>query len=704
MSTSIKKSLTYGKNYSFDVKANGYYDYLETKSITKETEEPINITLKEYDGLKYTVDKSSDKGVRLNFANTVLPYVSDNKLQKTDYCLTNVGQQINFGSAETEEIYENISITKSASAISFPCTIENNVISASKPGLATYYSVLVDRPINDNAELRIAFENNNLYVHLTMAAFKITESSTSSYAYLTDIKHNVKITSYKFEPGKKYYIGFKVVNYDISVLVYPNGYENDYEQIYTYTYSDSDFGPNHDFWFNGKGPIYLDESYFITNNNSYKLSAKITQPKASGYSINGTSMDTYLFNTNPVKNGIYDRFLSDVDSYVDRYISTNVRLNKDENIFILFTTGLSISGNQMICKIEGKLQDGSVPDILKIYIKDSKLMIYTGYNEYDGVSAGEWNLGTLNPNTGYRIKLVITDSNKITVGFALIDEHSYDNTYITTNVNIPSNGTTYLGDEPSSADYVSFKGSIDFKNIPGAYEIGTVDNVDGCIDLDITYVTGTNATFNCFANKNTNILLTDKDSYEDYRYLGKVEIRYPDPALKLVIGDRIDNKATVIGNFTDSNNQEYVVAVLDTAYHGSSLSWSNEAIDSVLPNYKTYDLAVAAKESATYNMNQIETNYDITTYPAFNHCKTCTTVTFNKKEYTPLLPNAAEVEMINTNWNLVQGTSASRLVSCWSSTEKHTYAWRRTADAWYNSLKTKTEYTVIPIIEIPIKK
>lgn len=110
MSTSIKKLLTYGKNYSFDVKAkNGYYDYLETKSITKETEDPINITLKEYDGLKYTVDKSSDKGIRLNFTNTVLPYVSDNKLQKTDYCLANVGHQINFGSGETKEIYENIS-------------------------------------------------------------------------------------------------------------------------------------------------------------------------------------------------------------------------------------------------------------------------------------------------------------------------------------------------------------------------------------------------------------------------------------------------------------------------------------------------------------------------------------------------------------------------------------------------------------------
>lgn len=708
MSTSIKKTLTYGKNYSFDVKAKGYYDYLETKSISKETENPINITLKEYDGLKYTIDKSSDKGVRLNFGETVLPYVSDNKLQTTDYCLANVGQQINFGSAETEEIYENISITKSASVISIPCTIENNVISANSLDLATYYSVLVDRPINDNAELRIAFENNNLYVNLVRATFKITESSFESYAYLTDIKNDVKVTSYKFEKEKKYYIGFKVTNYNISVLVYPNGYENDYEQIYTYTYSDNDFSSNQYFSFNGAGPIYLDESYFITNNNSYKLSAKIVQPKATGYSISRYSMDTYLFDTTPIKNGIYDRFMSSADfSSTNRYITTNVRLNEDEHIFILFTTGLSISGNQMICKIEGENQKGLMSDILKIYIKDSKLIIYTGYIDYDNWdldSLGAWTLGTVNPNTGYRIKLAITDSNKITVGFALIDEHSYDNTYITTNANIPSEGTTYLGVDPSSSDYVSFKGSIDFKNIPGAYEVGDVDNVDGCIDTDLTYTSGTNATFNCFANKNINVLLTDKESYEDYRYLGKVEIKYPDPAADLNVGDRIDNKATVIGNFTDGDGQEYVVAVLDGTYHGSSLAWSYEAIDSVLPNYKSYDLAVAATESATFNMNQIETNYDITTYPAFNHCKTCTIVTFNNKEYTPLLPNAAEVEMINTNLSLVQGVTAAKLTQCWSSTEKHRYAWRRTADAWFNSLKTKAEYAAIPVIEIPIQK
>lgn len=127
MSTSIKKTLTYGKNYSFDVKSRGYYDYLETKSITKETEDPINITLKEYDGLKYTVDKSSNKGVRLNFANTVLPYVSDNKLQKNDYCLANIGSTVDFGTNNNVDGCLDADLTYSSGDVTYNCFANKNI-------------------------------------------------------------------------------------------------------------------------------------------------------------------------------------------------------------------------------------------------------------------------------------------------------------------------------------------------------------------------------------------------------------------------------------------------------------------------------------------------------------------------------------------------------------------------------------------------
>ncbi len=102
MSTSIKKSLTYGKNYSFDVKANGYYDYLETKSITKETEDPINIMLKEYDGLKYTVSDDI-----IDFSETVLPYINNNKLENKKYGLVGTDEYVNGNGVADETSYVN---------------------------------------------------------------------------------------------------------------------------------------------------------------------------------------------------------------------------------------------------------------------------------------------------------------------------------------------------------------------------------------------------------------------------------------------------------------------------------------------------------------------------------------------------------------------------------------------------------------------
>lgn len=160
-------------------------------------------------------------------------------------------------------------------------------------------------------------------------------------------------------------------------------------------------------------------------------------------------------------------------------------------------------------------------DFLNIYVENSKLIVSDAY----AYSSGNELTWDIQPNTGYRIKFVITGSKNISVGFALIDEHTYDYKYLTLSSDIPSTALVTIGTayNDSSANE-KFEGSIDIKNIPGAYEVGDVDNVDGCIDTDLTYTSGTNATFNCFANKNINILLTDKDSYEDYRYLGKVEI------------------------------------------------------------------------------------------------------------------------------------------------------------------------------------
>lgn len=264
--------------------------------------------------------------------------------------------------------------------------------------------------------------------------------------------------------------------------------------------------------------LYIDESSISVDGVSTILSKKISKPIVSGYETYGgkNNRNRYVHE----EDGLFYYFGSGV--IPDYVIIPNARFNTSENIFVLFTTSSDIKNKQSIFQAGVMNEEYSYfSDFLNIYVENSKLIVSDAY----AYSSGNELTWDIQPNTGYRIKFVITGSKNISVGFALIDEHTYDYKYLTLSSDIPSTALVTIGTayNDSSANE-KFEGSIDIKNIPGAYEVGDVDNVDGCIDTDLTYTSGTNATFNCFANKNINILLTDKDSYEDYRYLGKVEI------------------------------------------------------------------------------------------------------------------------------------------------------------------------------------
>lgn len=669
MSTSIKKSLTYGKDYSFDVKANGYYDYLETKSITKETEDPINITLKEYDGLKYTVDKSSNKGVRLNFANTILPYVSDNKLQKTDYCLANIGSTVDFGTNNNVDGCLDADLTYSSGDVTYNC-----------------------------------FANKNINICLT------DKESYNDYRYLGTVKI----------PGSDYYL-----NYDYTELNIPEDKEIKNitgsitaRDLTIITYADTTQTPTSYSLLKSEDSINfveINNNIAVENSKDFGVKSIIITSISSMFNYNEKYFlrchSIYVYSDNTRGSGEAIISTSDFENI------TVLDENMNGKGFLLYDGNfVRLNGSTFeVSKDLGKTWDSySIKDkdsplydkSIEMFISNDTIFIYNNSCFYK--------LSSLTFNNAVIVNNIVeTPAQAVATVSLHISNVDYNNKYIADDYAIIASSST-------KNNFIDlFTGEILFtlKNIAmwdkflGKYN----DNYIFYDALQAKIINQDNEVLSNYrgesASYNDSIIkifeydkTTNKKDYKALIKVGIIEVDNSDPASKLVSGDRIDNKATVIGNFIDSNNQEYVVAVLDASYHGSNLAFSNEAIDSVLPNYKTYDLAVAAKESATYNMNQIETNYDITTYPAFNHCKTCTTVTFNKKEYTPLLPNAAEVEMINTNWSLVQGTTSTKMTQCWSSNEKHTYAWRRTADAWYNSLKTKTEYAVIPIIEIPIQK
>lgn len=518
MSTSIKKTLTYGKSYSLDVKSNGYYDYLETKFITKETEDPINITLKEYDGLKYTVDKSSDKGIRLNFTNTVLPYVSDNKLQKTDYCLANVGHQINFGSGETKEIYENISFNSPSDPV-----ITNGVVTLDDD-VSLY---LWKRSRNMTLNLVFNWGQRSPSIYCEDHSIHLNGESISQvnkiYNALSSPKTEYLDSVFPFLSNKKIYLKIIFEENNLHVLYYENGFNDVVTE--TYDYDCSNNSSSYPYIFNSLKPIiikdmnlYIDESSISVDGVSTILSKKISKPIVSGYKTYGgqNNRNRYVHE----EDGLFYYFGSGV--IPDYVIIPNARFNTSENIFVLFTTSSDIKNKQLIFQADVMNEKYSVvSDVLNIYIENSKLIV----SDYYISSLGNKLTWDIQPNTGYRIKFVITDSKNISVGFALIDEHTYDYKYLTLSSDIPSTALVTIGvayNDSSAND--KFTGSIDIKNIPGAYEVGDVENIDGCLDTDLSYTNGKKATYNCFANKNINILLTNKESYEDYRYLGKVEI------------------------------------------------------------------------------------------------------------------------------------------------------------------------------------
>ena len=660
MSTSIKKTLTYGKSYSFDVKANGYYDHLETKSITKETEDPINITLKEYDGLKYTVDKSSNKGVRLNFANTVLPYVSDNKLQKNDYCLANVGSTIEFGTNDIVDGCLDADLSYSSGDATYNC-----------------------------------FANKNINLCLT------DKESYQDYRYLGTVKI----------PGSDYYL-----NYDYTELNIPKDKEIKNvtgsitaRDLTIMTYADTTQTPTSYFLLKSDDGINFTEiNNNITIENSEDVASKsiIITSISSMFNYNGKYFlrcsVIYVHSDNTRTSG--DAIISTSDFENITVLDTNMNgegfLLYDGNFVRTNNYTFEVSKDLGVTWNDYKIRDTSSPlyeKSIRMFISNNTVFLY-----YNDVFYKLSSL-TFNTTSAQAVATIESQSPKVNYNYRMITDtyalcpsssnrKEYVNLFTGETLFALNNMEIFNTFLSKNNDYYLFYDAINKKiinhnlDILGNYRCKSISIADSIVLL---------SEYDETTKKTTPVKLIK---------LGKYEKDNSDPASKLVIGDRIDNKATVVGNFTDSNNQEYVVAVLDASYHGSNLAFSNEAIDSVLPNYKTYDLAVAAKESATYNMNQIETNYDITTYPAFNHCKTCTTVAFNKKEYIPLLPNAAEVEMILANYNLITGITSTKMPQCWSSTEKHTYAWRRTADAWFNSLKNQAQYAAIPIVEIPVNK
>ena len=122
----------------------------------------------------------------------------------------------------------------------------------------------------------------------------------------------------------------------------------------------------------------------------------------------------------------------------------------------------------------------------------------------------------------------------------------------------------------------------------------------------------------------------------------------PDIPTTLKFGDRIDNKATVVGTFESSDLGTVAFAVLDAQYRNPSVEWVQSNIVNSLTDMPLYtiDEALAAKESATHNTDYV---ISVGGEGAFSYCRSIDPLNYNGKTYNCQLPNAYELNEIYNN-------------------------------------------------------
>lgn len=503
---SVTKDIRKFLQYQITAKSRGYYDKSITTTFTEDNPSLDLGELTPYDGLKYTVDlsKNSVRVGEINFDGTILPY--DNKLKQslltTNYCFGTIEQ--NYVLPIYKEIYNNITKVGNVSV--------NN-------GIASNFSS------SDYLDLG-NFDFSGDYEIVLKFKMPETDSDTSNYKPFFDAKSNYyfKIALTNYRDGKRYihtnsgngsswYTDFvgttplelnteyyvKVVRSGTTRTTYLStdnitwSTEGNVEDTYNYSHGYNlgavSYLSSAEIF---KGSFDLNESKITIGENIINLGEYTLQKQYTGYVIEGNAK---------VNNLICSGFDSS-----SKVILSNTRFNKSENIFIIFTTGSDISSNQCLYSTKS----GPLFVVNKGYIH----YLNRGASKYI-----QWH--QVQANTGYRIKIVINSSDNYSLGWALKDEHTYDYTYVTDSGLNFTDSTTHIGNW-WDATSGPFYGTVDITNIPGAYEVKT-ESKPGIFDLDFTD-TGTAKILNCFSNSNESVVLSEKENYNNYTWLGTVNI------------------------------------------------------------------------------------------------------------------------------------------------------------------------------------
>lgn len=688
-----------GKLYQIDAIARGYYDF--RAKVIPEVNTPLSYNMKVYDGLIYNVDlsKNSVRCGEINFNSTVLPYIEDNKLKQTDYCFGNSGTIYDL--PIYDKVYTNINkigdfdigdgIVSNFYRDHYLTVTLPNYSSGSVNSFEI--CMKVHTPTNNTSNGRILNSTDsydNLAVDLgSNPGFNFCGDSIGfGLQFTADIDLWVKV---KFDGT------------NLSLHHSLNGVDYTQDNSKSWAKSAVWFTSNtysiglrsYDFadvcFFNGT--IDLNECYVKINDEIINFDES-SLVKKQNYTLVGNAK---------IENWVCSGFDSS-----SKVILNNINFTNEKDTVIGFATASDVTTAQKIFEYQ---DDG-----ISFQIVDGKIQYWTKndrtWHDYETVEA----------NNSYKLKITITSNTSYTLGFMNVNDSDYNNIEVTdTSLTVGKNLTFYIGTNSDSFEK-PFQGTIDVSDIPGAR---AVESKPGLF-LDYTD-TGEAVELNCHAKSNDNVVLSTNETLDGYRWLGKVSIPehkvYSGP-YSLKLGDRIDNKATVVGTFESRDLGKVVFAVLDAQYRGINVAWANYYTD-VLPKYSSSADALNAKESATYNTT-ILSNAGIDNFPAANYVRNRKSIEYEGKSYQCQLPNAYELQQIFNNKELLDSydttaeSNSSKKLSNWGFENKNSNGGRSDGvysssmcdmygvyyllsnGSWGNS-KTST-FAVIPIIEIPLSE
>ena len=710
-----------GKRHQIDATARGYYDFRTT--VIPQPNKPLSYDMKVYDGLKYDVDlsKNSVRPGEINFDGTVLPYVENNTLTKTNYCFGNSGT--NYDLPVYEEIYSNI--TKVGN-VNIDDNIASNfsssdyiVITKSSENMTIYLKVTTGSDIS-TSQVVINLERffdlqvyNNVFGCYDWGA-------VAYYTLLSDITTNTtyfwKIELSGSDKTKKYSYSTDGTTYTEVKTFVDSGisYSSDYE-LCLGIHSSGKHLP-----FNGS--IDLSKSTVSekqTNGDfvDYKLNAITFNPTGTyeskigifqDYEDNGQSNTLNCFsNSNrytvlsPNENIIYYMKHQYID-WTQPILSSDGTMGGD--LFAVNSSSILRAGREAYKAFDGDtstIDDNwhssqGHPSWIEWYnpnpLKITRIKIQNRNSADGGSFINTYKLSYSDDYSNWVDLLSGTSPSQENFTYWNIDiteenPHKYWRLTCLTSSGSNSDYTSIQTISITAQEYVSLKGTPDdYDEIVKYTYLGTVDipkhniyNVDNFygwsndsksiftktlqLSTDIplynsSYKQESAITISSFADNSitlsNNEVYTRNNTLDKHVVLstsasgGEVNPPNPDIPTTLKFGDRIDNKATVVGTFESSDLGTVAFAVLDAQYRNPSVEWVQSNIVNSLTDMPLYtiDEALAAKESATHNTDYV---ISVGGEGAFSYCRSIDPLNYNGKTYNCQLPNAYELNEIYNN-------------------------------------------------------